>query len=396
MKCDIKAYDHFGRGIAYIDGKVTFVKGGRKGDNLEIEVIKDKKKYSVGKIKELKNYSSIFCPYYYFCGGCHIEQLNYNEQLEFKKNKAINILARYANMNIEKIDIIPSDYKYYRNKAVFHIEENKIGYYGEESNKLLSIDKCYLVSEDINKIYLAVKKFIKDNKDLKEVMIRAFHNSSMLAFKGSCDISKLNYFKDKVNSCYLNEKLVFGPDKIKTKIFDLDFYVGRDAFFQVNSKGLESIYKEVVKMVKSKDINTILDLYCGTGTISLLVSSYVQKVYGVEIVEEAIIDANYNKKVNKIDNVEFFCMDAKKFLEKYNRKIDMIVVDPPRSGLSSSARTLLLDKKSKNIIYISCDLMSFARDVKDLESEYEIKSIKLVDEFPNTYHVETICLLEAK
>ena len=225
MKCDIKAYDHFGRGIAYIDGKVTFVKGGRKGDNLEIEVIKDKKKYSVGKIKELKNYSSIFCPYYYFCGGCHIEQLNYNEQLEFKKNKAINILARYANMNIEKIDIIPSDYKYYRNKAVFLIEEIKIGYYGEESNKLLSIDKCYLVSEDINKIYLAVKKFIKDNKDLKEVMIRAFHNSSMLAFKGSCDISKLNYFKDKVNSCYLNEKLVFGPDKIKTKIFDLDFYV---------------------------------------------------------------------------------------------------------------------------------------------------------------------------
>ena len=155
----------------------------------------------------------------------------------------------------------------------------------------------------------------------------------------------------------------------------------------------DKVYKEVIDIVKGKDINTILDLYCGTGTISLLVSRYVRKVYGVEIVKEGIIDANYNKKINNIDNIEFFCMDAKDFLEKYNKEIDMIIVDPPRSGLSNSARRLLLDKKCNNIIYISCDLMSFARDIKELNREYEIESIKLVDEFPNTYHVETIAFL---
>lgn len=393
MKCVITSYDHFGRGITHIDGKITFVKGVRVGDRVDIDIIKDKKKYSIGKVKGAKNYPSIFCPYYYSCGGCHLEQLDYSEQLEFKKEKALNILNRYAGINLDKVSIIDSVDKYYRNKVVFHIEEDKIGYYEEGSNKLLDIDKCYLVNSNINKIYLTIKEFIKTNKGLKEVMIRSFDNNSMIAFTGKCDIERLDYFKDKVDSCYLNEKLVFGSDKIKTKIFDLDFYVGRDAFFQVNSRGLESIYKEVIDIVKGKDINTILDLYCGTGTISLLVSRYVRKVYGVEIVKEGIIDANYNKKINNIDNIEFFCMDAKDFLEKYNKEIDMIIVDPPRNGLSNSARRLLLDKKCNNIIYISCDLMSFARDIKELSSEYEIESIKLVDEFPNTYHVETIAFL---
>lgn len=394
MKCLITSYDHFGRGITYIDGKITFVKGARIGDEVEIDIVKDKKKYSIGKVKEPKNYSSVFCPYYYACGGCQIEQMTYQEQLEFKKKKALNILTRYAGINLEKIDIIPSQEKYYRNKVVFHIEEDKIGFYEEESNKLLDIDKCYLVNDKINEIYLAIKEFIKENRNLTEVMIRSFDTFSMLTFKGKCELSNLNYFKDKVSSCYLNDKLVFGSDKIKTKILAMDFYVGRDAFFQVNSKGLESIYREVIEIVKNKDINTILDLYCGTGTISLLVSPYVKKVYGVEIVKEAIVDANYNKKVNNISNTEFFCMDAKDFLEKYNKEIDMIIVDPPRSGLSSNARKLLLAKECDNIIYVSCDLMSFARDIKELGTKYKVESIKLVDEFPNTYHMEAIAVLK--
>ena len=396
MKCNIVSYDHFGRGITYINGKITFIKGVRIGDEVEIELIKDKKKYSVGRVKESKNYSSIFCPYYYSCGGCQIEQMTYQEQLEFKKKKALDILTRYAGIDLDKIDIIPSKEKYYRNKVVFHIEEDRIGFYDEERNKLLDIDKFYLLNDKINEIYLAIKEFIKENRNLKEVMIRSFDTESMLAFKGKCKVTNLYYFKDKVSSCYLNDKLVFGRDKIKTKIFTMDFYVGRDAFFQVNSKGLESIYREVIEIVKNKDINTILDLYCGTGTISLLVSPYVKKVYGVEIVEEAIVDANYNKKVNNISNTEFFCMDAKDFLEKYNKEIDMIIVDPPRSGLSSNARKLLLAKECDNIIYVSCDLMSFTRDIKELGEKYKIESIKLVDEFPNTYHCESIAVLKRR
>lgn len=396
MKYLITSYDHFGRGITYIDGKITFVKGVRIGDEVEIDIVKDKKKYSIGKVKESKNYSSVFCPYYYACGGCQIEQMTYQEQLEFKKKKALNILTRYAGINLDEIDIIPSKEKYYRNKVVFHIEEDRIGFYEEESNKLLDIDKCYLVNDKINEIYLAIKEFINENRNLTEVMIRSFDDFSMLAFKGKCELANLNYFKDKVSSCYLNDKLVFGSDKIKTKIFAMDFYVGRDAFFQVNSKGLESIYSEVIEIVKSKNINTILDLYCGTGTISLLVSPYVKKVYGVEIVKEAIVDANYNKKINNISNTEFFCMYAKDFLEKYNKEIDMIIVDPPRSGLSSNARKLLLAKECDNIIYVSCDLMSFARDIKELGVKYRIESIKLVDEFPNTYHMEAIAVLKRR
>ena len=153
MKCVITSYDHFGRGITHVDGKITFVKGVRVGDRVDIDIIKDKKKYSIGKVKDPKNYSSIFCPYYYSCGGCHLEQLDYSEQLEFKKDKALNILNRYAGINLDKISIIDSVDKYYRNKVVFHIEGDKIGYYEEGSNKLLDIDKCYLVNNNINKIY---------------------------------------------------------------------------------------------------------------------------------------------------------------------------------------------------------------------------------------------------
>ena len=191
----------------------------------------------------------------------------------------------------------------------------------------------------------------------------------------------------------INDKLVFGSDKIKTKIFAMDFYVGRDAFFQVNSKGLESIYSEVIEIVKNKDINTILDLYCGTGTISLLVSPYVKKVYGVEIVKEAIVDANYNKKINNISNTEFFCMDAKDFLEKYNKEIDMIIVDPPRSGIDDAFLETILQNPPKKLIYISCNPSTLGKNLKILKQYYQVRTVIPFDLFPNTPHVESLTVL---
>lgn len=392
MEVKIIDYDHQGRGIAKIDNKVIFIPKVKVGEEVSIDIVKNKKRYSIGK--RCNPIKVKYCPYYQTCGGCQIGHLTYDEQLEFKKNTVKNIFSKYTNYNLDTLEIIPTKCYNYRNKVTYHIKEDKLGYYEEESNNLISIDKCNLLDSNIITLTASLNSFIKVHKKLTMAIIKSLDGKLMLILEGKEDKEFIKeFFSSLVSSLYYNDELISGESFLMIEVLSKKFMVRKDSFFQVNKEGISLIYKEVIDLVKNLNSNTIYDLYCGTGTISLLVSDYAKKVIGIEVVEDAVRDAKNNAKLNNVTNTEFHLGDVSKIINKLKFVPDTIILDPPRSGISKDLIEFLLSLKAKNIIYVSCNPLTLARDINLLDGCYKLKSIKLVDEFPNTYHLESITLL---
>ena len=396
----IERLDHFGRGILNIDGKTVFVNNAFIGDEVEIRIIKSKKNYSEADVINYKKTSNLrkdnYCKYSNICGGCDIGGLLYKEQLKFKEDKIKNIIDKYLKKDIKINSIIYDKDINYRNKITLHVKNNESGLYKKQSNEIINIDECYLVSDKINDLIKRLNKFIKSNKHhLNQVVIKnTSYDEVMLVFNGK--IKKeliLNEFSD-INSIYINNECIKNKF-IKDKIGGYDFYLSKDSFFQVNRFNTVNLYNEIVRLIKDKKIKSVLDLYCGVGTIGIYISKYVDSVVGVEVVEDAILSANKNKVINNISNIEFICSDVEKIIGEFNN-IDLVIVDPPRSGLSSKIIKGLNLINSKYIIYVSCDIMTMTRDLKMLDENYCIKELTPVDMFPNTYHCESVCILERK
>ena len=395
MLVKIIDYDHLGRGIAKVENKVIFISKVKMGEEVSIDIVKDKKRYSIGKRCDTLKVK--YCPYYQTCGGCQIGHLNYDEQLEFKRNTVKNIFSKYTNYNLIDLEIILTKCYNYRNKVTFHIKEDKLGYYEEESNNLIPIDKCNLLDSNIITLTALLNSFIKVHKKLTKAIIKSLDGKLMLILEGKESKESIKeFFSSTVSSLYYNNELISGVPSLMIDVLSKKFMVRKDSFFQVNKEGISLIYKEVINLVKELDCNIIYDLYCGTGTISLLVSDYAKKVIGIEVVEDAVRDAKSNAKLNNITNTEFYLGDVSKVIKRLDYTPDTIILDPPRSGLSKDLIEFLLSLKVKNIIYVSCNPLTLARDINLLDNEYELKSIKLVDEFPNTYHLESIALLKLR
>ena len=394
-KVKILDYDHLGRGITKIDNKVVFIPKVKLGETVSIKIIKDKKRYSQGtRIEPIK---VKYCPYYEKCGGCQIGHLTYDEQLEFKKNTVKNIFSKYTNYNLTNLEIIPTKCYNYRNKVTFHIKEDKLGYYEEETNNLIPIDKCNLLDSDIITLTASLNSFIKVHKKLTKAIIKSLDGKLMLILEGKESKESIKeFFSSTVSSLYYNNELISGVPSLMIDVLSKKFMVRKDSFFQVNKEGISLIYKEVINLVKELNCNIIYDLYCGTGTISLLVSDYAKKVIGIEVVEDAVRDAKSNAKLNNITNTEFYLGDVSKVINNLDYTPDTIILDPPRSGISKDLIEFLLSLKTNNIIYVSCNPVTLARDINLLDNNYFLKSIKLVDEFPNTYHLESITLLNLR
>ena len=392
MRVLIDRLNDTGEGIGKINNEIVFVEKTVPGDVVEVEnIIKHKNYLEASPAKIIKNSSKRIpapCPYYEKCGGCQIMNLNYPEQLAYKKEKVINIFKKYGDITVNPNIVFDKEW-HYRNKITLQAENNKIGLFKSKSNEIVEIDECLLISNSMNELI----KFIKENIKLagiNQIMLREANNQHMVVFKGNIDNTEALKLKNKVDSIYINNNHIYGTKEITTTLEKYTFKISKDSFFQVNHNQTIKLYNKVKEYLNKK--KKILDLYCGTGSIGIYVSDNCQSILGIEINKQAIKDANINKKINNIENISFKCGDVANIITSKD-KYDTIIVDPPRSGLSKKTRKILLEISNNYIIYVSCNPITLVRDIKELSSKYELKDITLFDLFPNTYHVESISLL---
>ena len=394
---EIVKLDDQGRGIGYVNNKITFIDNSLIGEIVDIEIIKETKKYNIGRVVNYKINSekriNVKCPYYKECGGCNLLHLNYIDQIDYKKNKLINILKKFAGINID-IEVIKNNNQFgYRNKIELKIKDNLWGYYNSSTHDFVKINKCLLAKDSINEVINNKKYFNIDNGT---ITIRSNYNDEILININSDDkvnIDLENLKKSiKLIGIVINDKTYYGDNYFIERFNNKLFKVNYNSFFQVN----EYITKEMINIlnINSKG-KTLLDLYCGVGFLGQVIDYNFNKIYGIEINENSIIDAINNANINQLDNCYYICGDSTK-LKNIKDNIDMLFIDPPRTGLINNLVNDVIDTNAKNIIYISCNPISLARDLNILKEHYNIEKVYLLDMFSNTYHCESIALLKLK
>ena len=364
MRVKIEKLDNYGRGITYLNNKICFVENSLPNELVEIEIIKEKAKYLEAKvinyIEVSKDRIDPLCPYYDKCGGCNLRHLDYQKENIWKEEKVQAILKHIGNIDIKVNNIIYGNESNYRNKVTLHNSNNRIGYYSKGTNDILEIDECLLLDNKINEVIKNIKSTDK------EIIIRTSNDS---------------------------EDIIINDNKrIITNIGSKKYYLSRDSFFQINRFITKDLF-DIIRKSINKKYHTCLDLYCGTGTIGIYIADLVNKVIGIDNNKSNINDANDNIKLNNINNIEFICSNVEDKIEEFTN-IDLIIVDPPRSGLDSKTKKYLEKINPERIIYVSCDPITLARDLKDLNNNYNVLEVTPVNMFPRTYHCETIAVLE--
>lgn len=395
----IEKLDNQGRGICYVNNKITFVENALPDEQVKIRLTKESKKYNEAEVIEYlitsKDRVESPCPYFKECGGCELLNLSYENTCKYKKEKLENILSKYANIKT-KVEIVTSKKNLnYRNKITLKVENGKYGYYAPKTHKLVHIDNCLLAES-------ATNKFIKDIDKLNvkngEIIVRSNYNSELLIWiKSSSKVKpNISYLKSKhkIVGILLNDQLLEGDTSFIEIINHQLFTVSYDSFFQVNRDICSKLFNLINKHIN--DNQTILDLYCGVGTLGINSSRNAKKAFGIEIVKNAVLNAITNSKINKRDNIYYMLGDVSTCLPKIKDKVDTIIVDPPRAGLDKVTKDTIIKFNPTKIIYVSCDPMTLARDLKELSSYYNIIEVKGLDMFPHTHHIETFCVLERR
>jgi len=438
---DIVDMTHEGAGVARIDGFAVFVEGAIVGEKIRIKIVKVLKNFAYGKIEKIieqsPNRRPATCESYKKCGGCKLQHMSYEATLEFKKNIVKNNLRRIGKVETEVLDTIGLDEPYaYRNKVQFPVGDNGsevvVGFFAERTHEIVPVTDCSIQSRIANKIIIDMKNIIKKEKisvynettkqglirhiiirnseKTKEVMVIIVTNGEKFDKKDRVidEITTRNpeiksiiqNVNMKVTNVILGEKdiLLYGKDRITDYIGNLKFEISAHSFFQVNSKQTENLYNKALEYAGLTGKEIVFDLYCGTGTISLFLAQRAKKVYGVEIVKQAVEDAKINAKNNNIQNAEFIYGKSEEIapeLYKQGVKADVVVVDPPRSGCDGKLIDMLNNMKPEKIVYVSCNSATLARDISLFEG-YKVEKVQPVDMFPWTYHVENIVLLKLK
>ncbi len=392
MQVHIDRMDHFGNGIGNINGKIIFVKGALTGETVDVTITKDKKSFMEGTINTIIYKSSKrvepFCKYFGVCGGCSLCHLNYENTLEYKKDRVKNILSKF---DIPKINVIRNENDlYYRNKIELKIVDGKLGFYEKNTHNLIEIKECKVTKKSINKSFEFVKNMKLENAN---VTIRANYNDEVLIIIDSKEKPVILNPEDyKIVGIVLNDKCIYGQDYFMEKINNLFFTVSYNSFFQVNNY----INLELFNLIKENIVGkTVLDLYSGVGTLSIVASKVVDKVYSIEVIPNAVKNALINAKINKCDNINFILGKVEDKIGFINDKIDTIIVDPARAGLDKKTIEVINNICPQRIIYVSCDTQSLANNLVDL-ANYEIKKFYILDMFSYTYHIECFCILDRK
>lgn len=388
MIVKIDKLSHDLRGITKIDNKITFIPKTLPEEVVNIRITKQKKKFNEGClttiIEESKDRVKYICPYYDICGGCDTGHILYSKSIMYKKDVVVDIFKRYCDMDVDMDIVYDDDNIYnYRNKITLRVNDGKLALVGES---LVNIDYCYLVNDNINKVIGILNGICLDGID--EVIIRGT-DEIMVIIKGNIDNDKLiQILKDNVSSIFIDGVKVFGNDYVMINVGNYRYAVYPDSFFQVNTKMISRLYDKVLEFAGRGD--KLLDLYCGAGTIGIYLANNFNSVRGIEQNESAIKGANLNKGINDIKNISFVCEKASDINEIVE---DVVVVDPPRSGLDSTTIKRILDSRIERLIYVSCNPITLARDINILKDKYNLVSMSLFDMFPNTSHAECVCLL---
>ena len=440
-----------GAGIGKVDGYTWFIKDTVIGDVVEAAVMKQKKNYGFARLIEVKEPSpdrvKPACPVARACGGCQLQAMSYEAQLRFKERKVYHNLKRIGGLgNIslpgeggspEMEPIIGMEHPWrYRNKAQFPCGRNKegeivFGFYAGRTHSIIEQKDCLLGVEENRDILEIIQGYMKEFGILPydesihsglvrhvlirkgfwsgELMVCVIINGETLPHAQEL-VKRLRKIEGMTTVAYnvnrertnviLGQKVVtlFGPGYITDSIGGVKYQISPQSFYQVNPVQTQKLYRMALEYAGLTGEETVWDLYCGIGTISLFLAQKAKKVYGVEIVPAAIEDARRNARLNGIENVEFFVGKAEEVLpqqvEKYRRKADVIVVDPPRKGCDKVCLDTIVTMAPDKVVYVSCDCATLARDVKYLEERgYKAERIRTVDLFGGCVHVETVCLL---
>lgn len=437
-----------GEGIAKIDNFTIFVQGAIKGEKVKILIVKVLSSYAYGKIIEIINKAEerveADCETYKRCGGCNLRHIKYEETLKIKQNAVQSLVNKTLKNKLKVEETLGMENPYhYRNKVQYPVGIDKngnpqIGVFANRTHEIIPVKECLIQnkkSEEIakyifnlwntNKLsiynektgkgllrHIVIKVGIKTNEYMAILVI----NAKKIEDENKNEIEIANEIANKfpeIKSIIINtnmkntnvilgneNRVLYGKSYIEDILGDFTFRISPLSFYQVNPIQAEKLYNIGVKQAKISKNDIVFDLYCGIGTISLFMSKYAKKVYGVEIVEEAIESAKENAKINNVNNVEFTAGDVEKVLtEMIKRKRivpDVVMVDPPRRGLDNTSIENILKIKPRKLVYISCNPATLVRDLAKLEDVYDVCSMKLVDMFPFTSHVEVCALLELK
>ncbi|MGU9099971.1 23S rRNA (uracil(1939)-C(5))-methyltransferase RlmD [Clostridium perfringens] len=445
---DIISQGYEGEGIAKIDNKYPiFIEGALKGEKVKVRIVKVNKNFAYGKLMEVLEASEERvnppCAIYKRCGGCKLQHASYKAQLDFKWDRVKDCVSK-----IGKLD--PSIVKYplgmenpwrYRNKVQLPIGlingEVKIGFFAPRSHDIIDMESCLIQDEIGDKVVKLTREWIEkfnirpynvdgeyDEKGIvrhimirrgfttNEVMIVLVTNGEKLPHKEEFvdlmvkNIPGIKSIIQNINSKKTNvilgleSKTLWGEDTISDYIGDFRFNISPLSFFQVNPTQTEVLYGKALEYANLTGNEEVFDAYCGTGTITLFLSQKAKKVYGVEIIPQAIDNAWINAKENKVENVEFFVGESEVVIpDLINKgvKADVVVVDPPRKGCDKKLLDAITNIDAKKIVYVSCDPSTLGRDLKVLEENgYKTLEVQPVDMFPNTAHIENVALLIKK
>ena len=397
MKVVIDRFDDLGRGIAYVGEKITFIPNTIPGDTVDITITKETKKYNIAKVDKYLKLSSRRvkpkCPYFDICGGCTLQSISYEDTINYKYNKVKNLFKKSDIEINPEIIRNPSPYNY-RNKISLKVVDKRTGFYEESTHNIVEINECIIASPAINKTISLISEFNIINGN---ITIRSNKNNEILIILESSDKLNIdiNYLKTQIKlaGIVINNETFYGDNFLIENINDYFYKISYDSFFQVNPYVASILFNEVSKRINEED--TVLDLYCGVGTLSLN-ATCAKEVVGVEIVENAILNAIFNAHINKIDNVKFILNDSTKVVSKLNKKFTKVIVDPPRSGLTKTIIDNILSINPEEIIYVSCDPATLVRDILLFIDKYNIKKAIIFDMFSYTYHVETMIVLKRR
>ena len=433
-----------GEGIAKINDFTIFINGAIKGERCKVLIVKVNKSFAYGKLLEIIKKSDARvkadCPTYKRCGGCSLRHINYDETLKIKRDMVQNLANKTLDNGIKINEVLGMEAPYnYRNKLQYPVGVDKcgnpiMGVFARRSHEIIEVQKCLIQNEKAEQVAKQLFKFIKDNNipvyneitgqgAIRHIVVKIgirtneimciivsnkekFDKESELVQEIVSKFSNIKTIIKNVNSKNTNVILgdknivLYGDGYIYDKLGEYTFKISANSFYQTNPVQTEKLYNKAIEFARLNEEDILCDLYCGIGTIGIFASKKVKKVYGIEIVKEAVEVAKENAKINNVNNIEFVTGDVeqafKELVEERNIIPTAIIVDPPRRGLDETTISKILDLEVKKLVYVSCNPATMVRDIKLMNEKYEVKEIQPIDMFPFTSSIENVAVLQLK